>query len=281
MKLNAYVMLGDPAFLKPSIRAYYPHVDRIVVSYDEDHRSWTGTPLAVQACLDAISEVDIDGKCDLRPGKFARRGHDPLANDTHQRNVALQQASSGADWVLQLDTDEVIPHPEIFLRSLHRADRAGAGGLEFPARWFFARVRPGLFLESGTRLWGPAASYPGPVAVRPGTALSLARQADVPLYRVDMRAWNTDPAHARDSIVHQVVPVSAAISHYSWVRSDDFIRRKVGWSGHAAELVRDQGYRTWRTASDHPVRVVLAAPFARGARRFRFAGVDDFTGEGQ
>lgn len=281
MRLNAYVMLGDPAFVGPSIRAYYPFVDRIVVSYDEEHLSWTRTPLPVDTCLDAVRALDVDGKCDFRPGRFAREGFDPLENDTFQRNAALADASRGADWVLQLDTDEVIPRPDIFLETLRHADDAGAGGLEFPARWLYTRVKPGLFLESSRRLWRPAMSYPGPVAVRAGSTLTLARQADVPLHRVDVRPWNTDPAHPSDAVVHEVVALSSAVNHYSWVRSDDFIRRKVGWSGHAAELAEGGDYLKWRSATEHPLRTVLTSPFRTGGRRFRFGRAADFMGEGR
>ena len=141
-RISAYVLLADPSYLAESIAAYYPHVDRIVLSYDESSTSWTGTPLPVEQCLAIVGELDIEGKCVAAPGRYARLDHDPLDNDTFQRQAALDAASEDADWVLQLDTDEVMSDPATFFRSLARAERVGASGLDYPARWLYTRSRP-------------------------------------------------------------------------------------------------------------------------------------------
>jgi len=280
MRLNAYIMLADPAFLGPSVRSYYSLVDRIVVSYDENARSWTGTPLPIEHCLEILRELDTERKCDYRPGHFGRLGIDPLENDTYQRRVALAQAAEGADWVLQLDTDEVMPRPDVFLRAVEHAEAAGAWALDYPARWLYTRVRPGRFLEASGRFWRLACSYPGPLAVRTGTWLRLARQTDNPMYRVDIRAWNTDPAAPPHTIVHETVPADAAVLHYSWVRSAEDIARKVGWSGHSEEWRTSGKYGQWLHATRTPWRTILKTPFASKWRRYRLTRVPDFPGEG-
>jgi len=279
MRLNAYVMIADPSFLTASVSAYYPFVDRIVVSYDSRGLSWTGTPLPLDDGLARIRALDTEGKCDFRPGDFAREGFDPMDNDTFQRNDALAQASDGADWVLQLDTDEVLPRPDVFREVLRHADESAAEGLEYPARWLYTRVGTERFLESCGALWRTSSSYPGPVAVRAGTTLTHARQADVPLYRADVRAWNTDPSHPRDAVVHEVVARDAAIIHYSWVRSPEYIARKVGWSGHSEELRASGEYGRWLRARKRPVRTTLAAPFHRHGRRFRIVRAPAHLGQ--
>lgn len=273
MRVTAYVLVGDPNFLADSIRSYYPLVDRIVLSYDEDSVSWTGTPLPVEDCLRIIDAVDVDGKCVRAPGHYARLEHEPLANETFQRQAALDAASQDADWVLQLDTDEVMLDPDRFLRSLRRADATGCSALDYPSRWLYARVSPDRYLEASSRFWRPISSYPGPLAVRAGTRLSHARQVqDALLYRVDLRAWNTDPAHHHETTVHEVVPAEAAVLHYSWVRDHDTIRRKFGWSGHAADYSRPVVYRRWASRQRHPWRTVLSTPLRR-RDRFRLASV--------
>ena len=274
MRLTAYILAADPAYLTESLLSYYPCVDRIVVSYDQDARSWTGTPLPIEECLRAIAQVDTAGKCVLAPGHYAREGHAPLDNETFQRQRALDLASEDADWVLQLDTDEVMPRPLTFLRSLANAEAAGAGGLEFPSRWLYARVGPRTYLESSTRTGRLAASYPGSLAVPAGTTLARCRQVDSPLYRVDVRPWNTDPYHPRDAIVHEVVPVSDAVVHFSWVRSDEAMRVKFGWSGHAAEYTRPEVYARWRWRSDHPRAAALSSVLRR-TDRFRMSPISD------
>ena len=169
MRCTAYILVADPNFLAESLRSYYHRVERIVLSYDRTATSWTGTPLPVDQCLQVVAELDVDGKCVHAPGDYARLNHDPLVNDTHQRQEALDLASCGADWVLQLDTDEVMLEPDTFFAALRRADAVGASGLDYPSRWLYSRVAPGRYLEATRRFWGVAASFPGPLAVRAGT----------------------------------------------------------------------------------------------------------------
>lgn len=277
MRVTAYVLIADPNFLAASLGSYYRWVDRIVLSYDRTATSWTGTPLPVAECLDLVAAVDTEGKCVHAPGDYARLDHGPLENDTYQRQAALLAASEGADWVLQLDTDEVMLSPETFFASLNRADEVGAAALEYPSRWLYARVGPGRYLEASSRLGGVAASYPGPMAVRSGTRLQLARQAAVPSYRVDFRFRNTDPANRHDAPVHEVVAESAAILHFSWVRDHDTMRRKFGWSGHTEAYSQPQVFRRWAARQLHPRRTVLTSAL-RGSDWFRLVDVPEPPG---
>ncbi|WP_415296791.1 hypothetical protein [Cellulosimicrobium sp. SJTW-1] len=263
MRRTAYVLVADPSYLASSLRSYYAHVDRIVLSYDEDATSWTGTPLPVDECLAVVDALDVDGKCVRAPGTYARPGEAPLESETVQRQAALDQASDGADWVLQLDTDEVMLSPASFLGSLARAEAAGASGLHYPSRWLYSRVAPGRYLEASSRFGRPAASYPGPLAVRAGTALTHARQTDAPLYRVDLRPWNTDPSHRHDEVVHEVVQPDDAVLHFSWVRTPATMRQKFGWSGHTTHYSRPGVYESWVARSCHPRRTALTSPLRR------------------
>jgi hypothetical protein len=278
-RLNAYVLAADPAFLAASVTAYYDRVGRIVVSYDESSTSWSGTPLPVAECLEILAALDVDGKCELAPGAFWRPGEEPLANDTHQRQAALEQASEGADWVLQLDTDEVMPRPEVFFGALDRADDAGATALDYPSRWLYSRVADaavgGRYLEASTRLWRPVAGFPGPLAVRAGTRLECARQAPTAIrYRVDLRPWNTDPAQGPGSVVHEVVGVDDAVVHYSWVRPDEHMRRKFGWSGHSKEYTHPLVYRRWASRSRRPWITAVTTPLRRHPEWFRLSTIE-------
>jgi hypothetical protein len=278
MRLHAYVMAADPAYLAASVRSYYPVVDRIVVSYDRNGLSWAGHEIPVETCLSILREVDVDGKCVLSPGTFTRTDLHPLDADTAQRQAALDEASDGADWVLQLDTDEVIPDLDAFLRTIESADAAGANGLEYPARWLYTRVAPGRFLEMSGPFGGPASGYPGPLAIRAGARLTQARQSDSALYRVDVRAWNTDPFHPRDAIVHEVVSADEAVIHYSWVRTEPTMRRKLGWSGHAPDTNGSREYRRWAWRTRHPVLTVLSSPFRPAGARYRISSLPDPEG---
>lgn len=273
MRVTAYILVADPNFLAESLKSYYDHVDRIILSYDENETSWTGTPLPVKECLRIIESIDTLGKCIHVPGHFARLENHPLDNDTLQRQAALDVASENADWVLQLDTDEVMLDPEAFFAALRRADSTGCSGIDYPSRWLYSHVGHQRYLEASSRFWQASASYPGPLAVRAGTRLKLARQADVPLYRVDFRAWNTDPAHHHKTTVHEVIPPSAAVLHYSWVRDHDTMRRKFGWSGHAEAYSEPQVYRRWARRQRRPWLTTLFTPLRRQGHWYRLTTI--------
>lgn len=278
-RINAYVLLADPSYLRESITAYYPYVDRIVLSYDRNATSWTGTPLPIDQCLRIIEELDVDEKCVRAPGDFARLEHHPLDNDTFQRQAALDIASEGADWVLQLDTDEVMLDPRTFFDMLARAEQAGAAGLDYPARWLYTRIGPGRYLEVTRRYWQVAASFPGPLAVRAGTVLNHARQANVPLFRVDFAERNTDPWRSSDAVVHAVVPRASAVLHFSWVRDPEAIRRKFAWSGHTRVMRPPKVYRRWVWRTRHPMITALTTPLRRrDDGRYRLSRVPEPPG---
>lgn len=278
MRISAYVMAADPTFLRESLTAYYPFVDRIVVSYDADGLSWTGTTLPVAQCLRIVDELDVDGKCVPTAGRFARPDRPPLENDTRQRQHALDAASEHADWVLQLDTDEVMLDPSAFFTSLARADLVGAGGVDFPALWLYSRVGRGRYLERSGRFWRRAASYPGPLAVRAGTRLRHARQADVELYRVDIRRSNSDPWHPRSAVVDEVIRPDRAVAHFSWVREPSLMRRKFGWSGHAEDLAPPEVYRAWEHRTRHPRRAVATSVLRPVGGWYRLSSIPEPPG---
>ena len=279
LRINAYVLVADPSYLRESIQAYYPHVDRIVLSYDRNATSWTGTPLPIQQCLAIIAELDVDGKCEHHPGEFGRPGFTPMSNETHQRQHALDRASAGADWVLQLDTDEVMLNPSVFFAMLRTADREGAAALDFPARWLYSRTASGRYLEVTRRFWQVAGSFPGPLAVRAGVRLQHARQTDAATYRVDFAPRNTDPWRRPDAHVDAVISAADSVLHFSWVRDEEAIRRKFGWSGHTRHMRPPRVYRQWMWRRRHPLLTTLTTPLRRrDAGRYRLARIPEPPG---
>ena len=280
LRTSAYLLAADPTWLEESVASYYDLVDMIVISYDETGTSWTGTPMPADACLERLRAIDVEGKMRFAPGRYFRPGEHPLANETRQRSEALAVAGEHADWVIQLDTDEVLGDPEEFRRSIRDADRLGYTGLEYPSRLLHQHVRDNIYLEQCNRLWTVAGFYPGPVAVRSGSRLTLARQGDVTLYRADFRATNTDPAHPTDAPVHRVVKQRQAIMHYSMVRSDEHMRAKSRASGHAGDFDWDRLIAKWQWNRAHPLLTVAGTPLQHGpGRRFlrlaRIAGAPD------
>jgi hypothetical protein len=263
LHVNAYIMLGDPAYLAASVSSYYDVIDRLIVSYDEHARSWSGDPIPVDECLAELTRVDRRSKATFFPGSYSQPHRPPLVCDTLQRQSALDEASAGADWVLQLDTDEVIPDLATFAEMLERAKATGAIGMDFPSRWLYARTRRGLYLEACSRWWRVAAGYPGPLAVRTGAILTLARQCDGPLFRVDFRHRNTDPWHARGVPVHATIHPASGVLHFSWVRLPDEMAQKSAISGHRDDFDWDQRLAKWLFRQRHPILAVALTPVRR------------------
>ena len=168
MKINAYILAADPAWIEGSVLAYYPLVDRIVVSYDENGFSWTGAPLDIDQCLRRLRAIDQAGKLDFQPGHYARREFftRPLENDTYQRQCALDQAGTDADWVLQLDTDEIIGDASVFADGLLEADRLGRDALNYPMLWLYCQASEERYHGWCDPGWRRTRGYAGAVAVR-------------------------------------------------------------------------------------------------------------------
>jgi hypothetical protein len=275
MRLHAYVLAGDPAWAGHSVSSYYELVERIIVSYDASGRSWAGHPLLVEESLDRLLAADPDGKMVLLPGNHANPARLALEVETEQRQEALDAAADGADWVLQFDTDEIALAPSTFRSHLLDADTHGAMALHYPLRDFYQHVAGDRYLEHCGPLWRSQAAFPGPLAVRSGVRLSLCRQARVPLYRVDMRPWNTDPAHPRSAAVHAVVSPRDAVAHMSWVRTPEQMERKSRTSGHAGERDWEAVLSRWRWRRRHPWLTMAPAPLARDPfERFRVSSLN-------
>lgn len=273
MKRHAYVLAGDPAWLGHSIGTYYPFVERIVVSYDRRGLSWSGHPMSVSKALERVRRLDRDGKVVLLPGDHSDPNRPVLHVETEQRQHALDAAGEGADWVLQLDTDEVPLRMASLLAALDRADRTGADGLDYPLRDLYQQVRGSTFLERCGRLWSTQASFPGPVAVRAGTRLSHCRQAEVPLFRVDFAAHNTDPWHPAHARVDAVIEAREGIAHLSWVRSAEQMAEKARTSGYASQLDWALELRRWEWRRRHPLLTVVATPSQDRRSRFRLSSL--------
>ena len=232
MRINAYILAADPTWLVASIKSYYPHIEKLVVSYDSQGRGWTGRPVRTEECLDRLRRLDVEGKIEWMPGSFASMdSSDYIAADTRQRQQALTAASQGADWVVQIDTDEVLPNWSALEAALLKAMDRNLRAVEWPMKVLYRRLRGGRYLEVVTSNRTTHFEYPGPIAVRPGVALTEARRTESDYLRpvVDGDRFSLqiqrDPDHSEHRI--EIVAPDDAISHNSWARSPAEIRSKI------------------------------------------------------
>ncbi len=146
--------------------SYYDVVDTMVVAHDQDAISWTGERLDLEPCREIVERLDRDRKVRFLPGLFHGGDKPPLELETFERNAAVSALGDSVDWILQIDTDEVVASPSRLVESIARAEAHGLSAVEFPARWLYGHVGGRRYLERCRRLWGVSAGFPGPVAVR-------------------------------------------------------------------------------------------------------------------
>ena len=265
MRVNAYLLAADPTWIEPSVRSYYGVVEKIFVSYDRDKIGWTGAPIAADECIERIRAIDVDRKVRLVEGSFFRKDSSPMENDTAQRQHALTEAGKDADWVVELDTDEVMPDAPYFVDRLREVppDREAC---MWPMRVMFKQLSATSFLEVSTRGRTPYSEYPGPVACRPGVKLIAARRSSGPQWRHGIRYgwWDylVRPTIRPDALIEP----GKAVLHFSWARNDDEIRRKLSSWSHARDFDREAYLNdVWRASESrwrslrnfHPVQPAL------------------------
>lgn len=245
MRIHAYVLAADPTWLRLSVAAYYPHVAKLVVSHDVANRGWSGAPVRVEESLAVLRQLDVDGKIEIVTGDYeARPGEHRLIADTRQRRDALARASAGADWVLQIDSDEVLPKWAPLRAALETAAALELPAVEWPMRVLYRRLSDGSYLEVATAEGTVHLEYPGPVAVRPGVELADCRRTTSaylrPLVRGDRFSLQVRQPPADGEHRAELLDEDEAIWHNSWARTPRVVRGKIGAWSH------NEGVRSWR-----------------------------------
>lgn len=259
MRLNAYVLLAEPEWLEISVASYYPLVRKIIASYDRSGRGWTGAPIRSEECVSRLRAFDSEGKVEFVAGDYGIAA-DPMANDTNQRREALASAEKGCDWVLQIDTDEVVPRPAPLVEALERASRAGAEVVRFPNRVIRQHVAGSEFLEECTRLWLPTGGTL-PLAVRPGVVPHRARESAGRSFRVGLHRHRVDARPGRRP--QMAIALRDSVIHLSWVRSAEGLQEKfTAWS-HSRDRDWEQIFRRWQWAAQHPRLATAVTPLSR------------------
>lgn len=248
--LGAYILPGDPVWLRSSLRRIYPLLDRLVVPVPEDGRGWRGRTLPVRHCLDIVHEIDTRGIVTEVPGRWMDRAQ-PLRAETRQRQAAVDALTGTVDWILQFDGDELLRVPDGLQVALDAAERAGLDVVELPMQILFRRLRDGRHLVVTDVDGAPIHEYPGPVAVRSGVTLTHARRTDQPFLRAVVRGDHRSIQVARspEPGEHRVVCLDEApILHNSWARTPQQIWRKTGTWGHAGPRASAFVLRRWLPA---------------------------------
>ncbi|HEY2642590.1 MAG TPA: hypothetical protein VGI56_02455 [Galbitalea sp.] len=234
-RIGGYVLPGDTVWLERTIRQYYPLLDELVVPVPDNQLGWTGVPIPVDEALAVIRAADTRGILRVISGRWTDKDN-PMRADTAQRQAAVDALSDTVDWILQIDNDEFLPHPERLEEALDDADRRGIAALEWPMRVLYRRTRRHVF-EVVTRNGGHRYDYPGPIAVRAGVQLTDARRTSGDFLRllVEGDAGSLQVNRRPEPGEHRLgyLTHDQAIVHNSWARDPAAMRQKLSSWGHA------------------------------------------------
>lgn len=254
-RIGAYVLAADPTWIRSSLAHYYDHLDTLVISAARSNRGWTGHAISADECVDLVRSIDTRGIARLALGEWRNVAH-PLVGETEQRQAALAELAPHVDWILQIDSDEVLPNFDALRRMLDEADALCIDAVEWPMRVLFRRLSDGRYLQVTSESRSARYEYPGAIAVRPGVTLTEARRTGGRFLRPvvvgdTVSTQLTRPADA-DEVRLEVLGDKDAILHNSWARSPRAVRAKIASWGHNQGL-RSQRYyyQTWLPAPLH------------------------------
>jgi hypothetical protein len=238
-RLGAYILPGDPTWLRSSLRRYYQLLDELVVLVPADGRGWTGHPIPVRACRDAVDAIDHRKIARIVIGSWRDRAH-PMLAETAQRQAGIDAIGPDVDWILQIDNDELLPSVDALISVLAYAEAHKIPAVEWPMRVLFRRLGRDEFLEVCAARGVPRYDYPGPIAVRPAVRLMEARRPKGdylrPLVRDDRASLQVLRTAAEGEARAELLSPEDAILHNSWGRSVRDVWRKTKSWGHANGL---------------------------------------------
>ncbi len=237
-RIGAYILPGDPTWLAKTLAAYYPLLDELVVPVPADGVGWAGRRIPVEAVLAIVRNLDDRKILRTVEGVWTDL-EQPMRADTAQRQAALDALVGRADWVLQVDNDELLPKPGALMSAIDAAEDVGLSAVEWPMRVLFRRTRRWVYEIAGEDR-GPRYDYPGAIAVRPEVTLADARRTTGAFLRPvvvgdDRSLQVRRPAGDGEQRWFELHPEEAII-HNSWARSAGEVWQKTRSWGHADGL---------------------------------------------
>ena len=280
-KIVAYVMAADPAFLESSVLSYYDQVDKIVVTYDRNYLGWTGNPIRTEYCLALLKKIDRDDKCIFVPGDYARSEFfgDPNKNETHQRNQSIALAREFSDWIVQIDTDEVVPKSLRLLDLVDLADNNGCASVWYPMLWVFSLNSHGVTVASNRKLT-PIADFPGPILLRADQNVIFSRQEVNRSKGLSVRCNTVLGRVDGTKVVDKRIELNELVLHYSMERTEADFQMKAINNGHAFEVDWALAYKCWKLAKKSPHLASLLSLFRKSNASNKFTHLRYLSGFG-
>lgn len=266
-RIGAYILAADPTWLRSSLERYYDHLDVLVISASRSNRGWTGRRILADECVAIALALDTRKIASVISGEWQDIDH-PMNADTRQRQDALAAMADRVNWVLQIDSDEILPDFEALRSALDRADALGLDVVDWPMQVLFRRVR-GHYLRVVANNGQSKYEYPGPIAVRPSLVLVEARRVQGPFLRPvvigDRELTEVTRPRSSGEVRLEFLRDDQAILHNSWARPFRDVRRKVlSWGHNQGLRSRAYLYGIWLPAPLRWSRMVNFHPLIPG-----------------
>ncbi|WP_284459884.1 hypothetical protein [Chryseobacterium sp.] len=101
-----YLLSYDYSYIFTSIKQIYDEVDRIVISYDANNKTWAGNDVHIpDSFFTEIKKIDAQNKIIFYKDTFFISGMQPMELETRQRNMMAEKLGKGG-WHIQIDGDE-------------------------------------------------------------------------------------------------------------------------------------------------------------------------------
>lgn len=210
----------DWHFLQQSLPSIYKHVDAICLSVDSERRSWNGNLFEMNwnAFTEMVDAIDVDQKIQILQEPFYNKERTPIANECYQRR-RMAEVLGKANWIMQIDTDEIIINPLEFIGELSKYSE-----------------------------------WKRPVNVH-GTWINLIKQTGFGfIYSVTKTpplATNRPEYDYGRTNGHFNIYTNTFLAHITWARPEEEVYYKLKNWGHSHEFEGMSFFKIWQALDDH------------------------------
>jgi hypothetical protein len=215
----------DWEFLKHSLPAIYNHVDSICLSVDANCKSWNGNPFHVDngGLKNFVDSIDRDKKIKILQESFYSSDRTPINNECYQRK-RMAEVLGEADWIIQIDTDEILMNPKDFINELKKYK-----------------------------------TYKRPVNIH-GVWINLIKQTETgfiySVLKTPPLATNRPDYNYGRTNGHFNIYTNSFIAHITWARPEEEVRYKLQNWGHSHEFNGLSFFKIWQALDDFNWRYI-------------------------
>lgn len=144
-----FLLSYDYELLKKSIPPVYKAADAIFLALDEQQRTWKGNRFEISdSFYEWLKAFDVDNKIQIYRDNFYVPEINGIQNDTRERHMLGNQMGIG-NWIIQVDSDEIIIDFEDFVRKLRKYDSFLVNPEKHPIQFAGFHINVYKYLDEG------------------------------------------------------------------------------------------------------------------------------------